>query len=112
MSAMNTWQTALTVGIFALATLATRALPFLAFPPGRPTPRYVVYLGRVLPFAITAMLVVYCLKDAALAAPPHALPEFIAIAVVAGLFLIFKNSLLAIAAGTVLYMVLVQAVFV
>lgn len=109
---MTTWQAIVTVAIFALGTFATRALPFVLFPPQRPTPRYVVYLGRVLPFAITGMLIVYCLKDISLAAPPYALPEAIAVAVVAGVYLLSKNSLIAIATGTVLYMVLVQVVFV
>ncbi|MDL2293294.1 AzlD domain-containing protein [Ruminococcaceae bacterium OttesenSCG-928-D13] len=112
MTTMTPLQTLLAILIMALVTLATRALPFILFPAGRPTPRYVVYLGKVLPFAITAMLVVYCLKDVRLTAAPFGLPELIALVVVAGLFLWRKNSLLAIAAGTVLYMVLVQAVFI
>lgn len=109
---MTVPQTLITILLMALVTLFTRALPFIAFPANKPTPKYVVYLGRVLPFAITGMLVVFCLKDVALLAAPHGLPELIAIGVVAGLFLQFKNSLVAIAAGTVLYMVLVQLVFV
>lgn len=100
------------VAIFAIATLATRAAAFMLFPANRPTPQYVVYLGRVLPFAITGMLVVYCLKHITPLAYPFGLPELIAVLAVAGLYLGFKNSLLAVAGGTVLYMVLVQLVFV
>lgn len=109
---MTPLQTVVVVAIMALAIFGTRTLAFVAFPANRPTPRFVVYLGRVLPFAITAMLIVYCLKEVQVTAPPYGLPELIAILVVAGLFLLFKNSLLAIAAGTILYMVLVQLVFV
>ncbi|MGD9559616.1 MAG: branched-chain amino acid transporter permease [Oscillospiraceae bacterium] len=108
---MTTFQAVITVAVIALGTLITRALPFLAFPAHRTTPRYVVYLGRVLPFAITAMLIVYCLKDVAPTVWPHGIPEVIALVVVAALFLIFKNSLVAIAAGTICYMVLVQWAF-
>ncbi len=108
---MTTVQAMLMVAIFSLATLFTRALAFAAFPAGRPTPRFIVYLGRVLPYAITAMLVVYCLKDAPVLVAPHGLPELIAIALVAALFLLAKNSLLAIAVGTIVYMVLVQVLF-
>ena len=108
---MEIWQAVIMVAIFAAATFFTRVAAFLLFPANRPTPRYVAYLGKVLPFAITGMLIIYCLKDVSLFAWPHALPELIAIAVVAGLFLLFKNSLLAIAAGPMLYMVLVQVVF-
>ncbi|HML45992.1 MAG TPA: AzlD domain-containing protein [Clostridia bacterium] len=54
------------------------------------------------------MLIVYCLKDASLLSAPHGLPEALGVGAVAGLYLRRKNALLAIAGGTVLYMVLVQ----
>ena len=44
--------------------------------------------------------------------PTHGLPELLAGAAVVGLHLWKKNTLLSIAVGTALYMVLVQAVFV
>lgn len=75
-------------------------------------PGYVRYLGKVLPFAIIAMLVVYCLKGTNLLAWPYGLPELIAVAAVVALHVWKKNTLLSIGAGTVLYMVLVQFVFV
>ncbi|MDR0819175.1 MAG: AzlD domain-containing protein [Oscillospiraceae bacterium] len=58
------------------------------------------------------MLIVYCLKNAAIIASPHGIPELLAILLVAALFLIFKNSLVAIAAGTIAYMLMVQLIFV
>ncbi len=109
---MTDLQAILTVGVIAAGTLITRALPFLAFPAHRPPPRAVAYLGRVLPLAITAMLIVYCLKDATPFASPYGLPELLALLVVVSLFVLFKNALVAIAAGTVVYMLLVQLVFV
>ena len=105
------WQAAIVVAAAAVATILTRALPFVLFPPGRPSPRWVLYLGRVLPFAITAMLVVFGLKDTQVLAWPYGLPELISVALVAGLYFWRKNSLLAIGGGTVVYMVLVQRVF-
>lgn len=108
---MTTLQTGIMISVIAVSTFATRAIAFLLFPANKPTPRFVVYLGRVLPFAITGMLIVYCLKDAVVLSWPYALPEIISIAVVVGLFLWRKNSLLAVAVGTVLYMVLRQVVF-
>ena len=57
------------------------------------------------------MLVVYCLRGVDLFGPNHGLPELIAAAAVVGLHLWKKNTLLSIAAGTALYMVLVQVVF-
>lgn len=111
MTTLPFWQTVVMVMAIALATILPRSLPFFIFPPGRPTPKGVVYLGRVLPFAITPMLIVYCLKDTPVLRFPYALPESIAVAVVAGLYLKWKNSLVAIAGGTIFYMALVQLIF-
>lgn len=108
---MSSIQAGVSIAVIALATLATRALPFVLFPANRSTPMVVVYLGRVLPCAVMAMLVVYCLKDIDPLRAPHAAPKAIALAVVAGLYLWRRSSLLAIAGGSVLYMALVQAVF-
>lgn len=92
-------------------TVITRFLPFVLFPKGKETPRYVEYLGRTLPYATMGLLVVYCLKGISLTESPFGLPEFIAVAAVAALHVWKKNSLLSIGTGTVIYMVLVQAVF-
>lgn len=108
---MTTAQILITVGVLALGTIITRAAPFVLFPQGRPTPRFVLYLGKVLPSATMGLLIVFCLKDVAVAAWPHGLPELIAIAAVVGLQLWRRNTLISIAGGTVLYMVLVQLVF-
>ncbi len=109
---MTTWQAAIMVAIFAVTTFATRALPFALFPAGRTTPKTVVYLGKVLPFAITAMLVVYCLRNVNIVAAPHGAPELLALLLTAALFLWVKNALVAIAAGTIAYMLLVRFLFV
>lgn len=108
---MSTTQSLLFFGIIALTTIFTRALPFLLFPGHRETPRYVQYLGRVLPFAIIGMLVVYCLRSTTVTAYPFGLPEGIALAVIVALHVWKKNTLLSIGAGTVVYMLLVQVVF-
>lgn len=97
--------------IVVLATMLTRFLPFILFPAGKPTPKYIQYLGRVLPAAVFGLLVVYCLKDVSIFSGGHGLPEFIAIAVVILLHLWKRQMLLSIAGGTVCYMLLVQLVF-
>lgn len=97
--------------VVAAATFSTRVVPFLFFPKGREIPGVVQYLGRVLTPAIIGMLVVYCLRNVSLAAPPHGLPEAAAVAVTAGLHVWKRNNLLSIGTGTILYMVLIQAVF-
>ncbi|MBQ8578862.1 MAG: branched-chain amino acid transporter permease [Clostridia bacterium] len=104
-------QQLLTIGVVVLATMATRFLPFLLFPAGKQTPPFVRYLGRVLPAAVFGMLVVYCFKGVSVTASPHGLPELIAVLVVVGLHLWKRQMLLSIAAGTVVYMVLLQVVF-
>ena len=109
---MTILQQAITIVLCALGTLLTRFLPFLVFSPKKPTPKYITYLGRVLPGAVFGMLVIYCLKGVDVFAGSHGLPELIAIAAVVGLHLWKKQMLLSIAGGTVLYMLLVQFVFV
>jgi len=91
--------------------MLTRFLPFLIFPAGKQMPRYVRYIGKVLPPAVFSLLVVYCLKNVSLLSAPYGLPEAIAIAAVATLHLWKRQMLLSIAGGTVCYMLLVQLVF-
>ena len=86
-------------------------IPFVVFPAGKPTPKYISYLGTVLPSAIFGLLVVYCLKDVSIFSGSHGLPELIAIAAVVSLHLRKRQMLLSIAGGTVCYMLLVQFVF-
>lgn len=108
---MTLQQQIITIAMCVVGTMLTRFLPFLVFRPKRPTPRYIQYLGRVLPGAIFAMLIIYCLRDVSLLQGSHGLPELIAIAVTAGLHLWKRQMLLSIAGGTICYMLLVQFIF-
>lgn len=101
----------LLIVVIALVTMLTRFLPFLLLGGGKETPPLVAYLGKVLPYAIMGMLVVYCLKEVSFLRSPYGLPEALGVAAVAGLHVWKRNTLLSIAGGTVLYMVLVQLVF-
>ena len=100
----------LLIAVAALVTMATRFLPFLIFN-GKKTPQIILSLGKVLPFALMGMLVVYCMKDVSFLTYPYGIPELICCAVVAILHILLRNSLLSIGAGTVCYMLLVQLVF-
>lgn len=111
MSAMTLPQQLVTILMVVLGTMLTRVLPFLLFPAGKPTPKYLQYLGKVLPAAVFGLLVVYCLRNVSIVSGSHGIPELIAIAVVIGLHLWKKQMLLSIAGGTVCYMLLVQFVF-
>ena len=88
--------------------MMTRFLPFLLFPADKPTPKYVQYLGKVLPAAVFGLLVIYCLKDVNIFTGSHGIPELIAIGVVVLLHLWKKQMLLSIGGGTICYMLLVQ----
>ena len=91
---------------------ATRLVPFVLFGRKRTVPRIVVFLGNVLPPAIIATLIVYCLKSVNLLAFPSGIPELISIAAVVLLHLWKRNTLLSVGAGTICYMILIQCVFV
>lgn len=104
-------HSALMIAVIALVTAALRFLPFLIFGENRKTPPLVAYLGRVLPYAIMGMLVVYCLKGVSLTAFPFGIPELLGCATVTLLHIWKRNTLLSIGAGTVCYMLLVQFVF-
>lgn len=108
---MTTTQQLITILMISLGTMSMRFLPFLIFPAGKPTPRYIQYLGRVLPGAVFGMLVVYCLKNVSVTAFPFGIPELIGIAVTAVLHLWKKQMILSMGAGTIVYMILVQFVF-
>lgn len=92
-------------------TLLTRFIPFILFPAGKETPKFVEYLGTKLPYASMGLLVVYCLKGVHVTTGSHGIPELIAIVITAGLQVWRKNVLISITAGTVVYMLLVQLVF-
>ena len=108
---MTILQQAITIILCALGTMLTRFLPFLVFSPKRPTPKYIQYLGKALPGAIFAMLVVYCLRNVNVLQFSYGLPELIAIALTIGLHLWKRQMLVSIAGGTVCYMLLVQIIF-
>ena len=111
MVTLTNTQLLITIAVIALGTILTRALPFLIFPPGRETPRFIRRLQRLLPSAVIGLLVVYCLRNVEILTGSHGLPELIAIAVIVVLHLIRKNTLLSISGGTVVYMLLVQTIF-
>ena len=106
----NTQAMALILTMTAV-TMATRFLPFLLLGDKRKTPPFVAYLGKVLPYAIMGMLVVYCLKGVSVTRISSAVPAALGVGITAGLHLWKHNTLLSILGGTAVYMILVQMVF-
>ena len=102
---------ALIIVVAGAVTLLLRFLPFLIFNGKRETPPYIIYLGKLLPYAIMGMLVIYCLRGISFTAAANFLPELIACAVVVLAHVWKRNTLLSIISGTVCYMLLVQFVF-
>ena len=98
------------VAVMALVTAALRFLPFMLFTGGK-TPKMIEKLGKVLPYAIMSMLVVYCLKDTHFTSPAGFLPPLISCGVVVLLHIWKRNTLLSIIAGTLCNMLLLQIVF-
>ena len=109
---MTLTEQIITIAMGVLGVQVFRWLPFWLFPAHRPIPEYIRYLGKVLPAAMFGMLVVYVYKDVDLFAGNHGIPSFIAGAVVLALHFWKRNMFLSIAVGTILYMLLVQKVFI
>ena len=105
-------QSLLIILVIAVITFALRAAPFILFSRTGTTPKVITYLGNVLPPAVMGMLIVYCLRNVSVLDAPFGLPELIAVVTVAVLHLWRRNSMLSILGGTVLYMALIQVVFV
>ncbi len=99
------------IGVMALVTASLRFLPFLVLGGNRKTPKIIQKLGRILPYAIMGMLVVYCLKGVTFTSVAGYAPSLIACLVVGVLYVWKRNTLVSIVAGTVCYMLLVQLVF-
>ena len=108
---MSITEQIIMIAMVVLGTMATRFLPFIVFPHGKETPKYVQYLGKALPGAVFGLLVIYSLKRVSKIAYPQGIHEYIDLALVVVLHLWKRQMLLSIAGGTVLYMVLVQTVF-
>ncbi len=105
---MTIRQQIITIALCVLGTMTTRFLPFLVFGEKRETPRYIQYIGKLLPSAVFGMLIVYCLRNVDFLGGVHGIPEIIAIVITVILHLWRRQMLLSIAGGTVCYMLLLH----
>ncbi|WP_342527170.1 branched-chain amino acid transporter permease [Chryseomicrobium sp. FSL W7-1435] len=108
---MTLTQQIITIAVVVLGTMLTRFLPFWVFPADKPTPGYVLFLGRLLPPAVLGLLVIYSVKDVEWTRGLYGVPELLGIVLIICLHIWKRNMLLSIAGGTIFYMVLVQTVF-
>ncbi len=105
---MSLTSAAAAILLGALITLGLRSAPFLVFNKRRRMPEKLVRLGDMLPSAIMAVLVVYCLKDAGTDWIGVGLPKLAAAAIVMLIYRLSRNTLLSIFAGTAGYMLLLR----
>ncbi len=108
---MSLTQQVITIAMVVLGTVLTRFIPFILFPASRPVPKFITYLGKALPGAVFALLVVYSLRSVDVLSGSHGIPELLATVVTVALHLWKRQMLFSIAGGTVCYMLLVQLVF-
>ena len=108
---MTSWEIAITLAIIVGATFLTRIISFLIFPPHKPLPPFIAFLGKALPIAMMGLLVVLALKDINLMAYPYGLPEIIASIGTIVIHFLWRKLILSVVGGTAIYMVLVQLVF-
>lgn len=104
-------QTVIMILAVAAGTMITRFTPFLLFPEKREVPKYIVYLGKVLPPAMMGLLVVYCFKGLSFTTGTRGIPEAIATIITILLHKWKNNVLISICGGTIVYMIFVQFVF-
>lgn len=105
MTEMPLYEQVLTI---AVCVLATRMVPFFLFRPGKTLSAYIQYLGKALPSAVFALLVVYSLKDIHFFSGNHGVPEALSLAVTVAVHMWRRNMLLSMAAGTACCMALTR----
>ena len=97
--------------VSAVITLGLRAFPFLVFRGDRQMPQTLKDLGNVLPPAIMAVLVIYCLKDVTTAFADTGLWQVIAALVTGICYKLSHNTFISIVVGTACYMILLRGQF-
>jgi len=99
------------IALMCVVTIFTRFLPYFVFAK-RETPAFILYLGKVLPYAIMGMLVIYCFKGVEFIGGHHAIPELISCAVVVLAQVLKRNMVLSIILGTACYMLLMNVIWI
>lgn len=106
---MNNMDVVMVIAVMATVTILLRFLPFILFDHGEQLPKWISYLGRVLPPAIMSMLLVYCVRNINLLKGNHGFPELICIAVAMLMHYWKRNTLTSIGVSTLLYMIIIQS---
>ena len=97
------------IAVMSIVTTLLRFLPFMIFDHGEQLPKWISYLGKVLPPAIMSMLLVYCLRNVDVVQGNHGLPELMCVGVAMLIHNWKRNTLLSIGVSTLLYMIIMQS---
>ncbi|NLC28106.1 MAG: branched-chain amino acid ABC transporter, partial [Campylobacteraceae bacterium] len=89
--------------VAAIATYATRILPFLFFAKKKPGP-LLRHIEFFMPMMIMVILVFYAIKDVSFGDYPYGVPEILGIITAVLMHLWRKNALLSIIVATAFYM--------
>lgn len=108
---MTQRQILITILVLSLATILTRVLPFLLFPDHKRPPEFIQYLGKVLPFPVIGMLVVYCFRNVTFTSSPFGVPELAGLVYVVFVHRWKHNLPLSIVGGAAFYVFLSRVVF-
>lgn len=109
---MNNKELLITALIIVFATVIIRFLPFIIIRKSIAERKYIKFLGDMMPYSMIALLIIYCLKEVNLIKYPYGIPELISIAIIIILHIIKRSVLISIGVGTVIYMILVQTIFI
>lgn len=96
------------IAISFLVTFSLRALPFIIFKGDRKMPGWLERLSKLLPSALMAVLIIYCLKGATTDLKHTGISSLIACVVVAVTYKWKHSTVLSISSGTILYMLLIH----
>lgn len=102
----------LSMMVATIVTFGLRLFPYVMFRHHDVLPPRLQFIAQVLPKAIMTTLVIYCVKDVAWTQAPFGAAELISIVCVVVLHWWKQNTLLSIFVPTMIYMILIQVVFV
>lgn len=98
------------VAVSAAVTFLLRALPFFLFYGERKMPTWLVQLGSVLPSAIMAVLIVYCLRGINGDITHTGVTSMIAVLLTVASYRWKHQTLLSIFLGTMVYMIMIRVI--
>lgn len=107
---MNDYEIFAMILVSAAINLCLRAIPFVFLGRKKEVGPKVQKLGDMLPAAIMAILVIYCIRNITVSGMTDNVITLVSVAVTAMLHIWKKNTILSISGGTVLYMILVHVI--